>query len=350
MSQANSNEQKASSRRARRAQSGKAISVKTQKPQAQKRSAPVAQATTRRMPKANIRSVNDGDIRVRHREYIGEIGGAVDFEARQHAVNPGLISEFPWLSKIAQRFESYRFNRLRYCFETEAPTSTTGSVMGVLDYDPSDPAPVNKVQAMAYRNSVRSPPWADFCMDSASEDLNKRKSYFVRSGTVTSDISLFDTGNFFLCVQGQASTAIIGELYVEYDVTLMTPQLGDPGWDHALWGQYTGLSNASPFGIVAGDLPATVSFAGTTTSVTTWSFRAPWEGFWSIYTTGTTLTGPTAGGTCDFTSQATLINSGNTATLQMGKLKAEVGQTFTMTIPNASVTSARANFGQGDPV
>lgn len=350
MSKVNCNDSKAPSRKARRARKGEAISNQQNKSQAQSRVAPVAKSTTRRMAKATMKTSNNGDIRVVHREYIGEIGGAVGFEARQHPINPGLISEFPWLSKIAQRFESYRFRRLRYIFETESPTSTTGSVMGAIDYDPSDPAPSNKIQAMAYRNSVRSPPWADFHMVSESEDLSKRKSYFVRSGTVSGDLALFDTGNFFLCVQGQAGTAIIGELYVEYDVDLMTPQLGDPGWDHALWASMAGNSNAAPFSNFDGDLPVTVSSSGTTTSVTTLTFRGPWEGMWSVVSAGTGLTGPSVSGTATITSQGTLTNAGNTTSIQVGIMKAETGQTWIYTIPNTTITAARANFGQGDPV
>ncbi len=313
---------------------------------------PVASSITRRMNRPYVQSRGSaGDIRVVHREYVGDIGGAVAFEARQHAINPGLGWEFPWLSKIAQRYESYRFNKLRYCFETQAPTSSTGTVLGVIDYDATDPAPTDKIQAMNYRDAVRSAPWSSFCLEATKEDLHKRQTYFVRSGATSEDLRLFDTGNFFLCVQGQASTALVGELYVEYDISLMTPQVGDLGWDHAVWGEFTGTSNAAPFATVGGNLPVVVSSTGTTpNSVTTWTFTGPWEGFVSIIVGGTTLTTLTRGGTATNVNRGDVVNSTGVSICGLTELKALTGDTFTMTIANATIASARAMFGQADPL
>lgn len=312
--------------------------------------APVASSTIRRMNRPSILNARTaGDIRVVHREYVGEIGGAVSFEARQHSINPGLISEFPWLSRIAQRYESYRFNYLRYCFETESPTSATGAVIGVIDYDPTDPAPTDKIQALNYRDAVRSAPWSDFCLQATQEDLHKRQTYFVRSGATSEDLRLFDTGNFFLCVQGQASTALVGELYVEYDISLMTPQVGDLGWDHAVWGEFTGSVNSAPFATAEGDLPVTVGSTGTTTSVTTFTFTGPWEGFVTFSVGATGLTDFTFGGTATTTSRGEVVNGAGTGGLAAAEVKAVVGQTLTMTILNTTIASARAMFGQGDP-
>lgn len=314
--------------------------------------APVASSSIRRMNRPSIRNAKAaGDIRVVHREYVGEIGGAVAFEARQHAINPGLGWEFPWLSKIAQRYESYRFNSLKYCFETESPTSATGAVMGVIDYDPTDPSPTDKIQALNYRDAVRAAPWSDFCLQATQEDLHKRQTYFVRSGASNDDLRLYDTGNFFLCVQGQASTALVGELYVEYDVSLMTPQVGDLGWDHAVWGEFTGSSNSDPFGTVGGILPVTASSTGTTSSVTTFTFTGPWEGFATcVVGVATGLTDFTYGGTCSVTTRGEVINSGATQGIAAAEIKAVTGQTLIMTIANTTISSSRFMFGQGDPL
>ncbi len=314
--------------------------------------APVAAASVRRMAKPSLQNGKvAGDIRVVHREYIGEVFGSVAFAARTHSINPGLTSEFPWLSKIAQRFESYRFNRLRYCFETESPTSTTGAAMGVIDYDPTDPAPTDKIQALNYRDAVRSPPWSDFCLEATKEDLHKRQTYFVRSGSSSEDLRLFDVGNFFLCVQGQAGATVIGELYVEYDVSLMTPQVGDLGWDHAVWGEFTGSSNAAPAATSNGNLPVTVESTGTTTSVTTFTFTGPWEGFMSISLVGTTFSNlTTSGGTATVTDRADVTNSAATQEAGISEVKAVVGDTLIVTIPNATISSSRFMFGQGDPL
>jgi len=100
-----------------------------------------------------------------------------------------------------------------------------GTVIGVVDYDISDDAPPTKAIAMSYRNAIRSAPWTSFIMQCSREDLKKRSSYYVRSGAVTDvDLHLYDVGKVYLISQGvSTSLATLGEVYVEYDITLMTP-------------------------------------------------------------------------------------------------------------------------------
>jgi hypothetical protein len=176
-------------------------------------------------------TMRNGDCRVVHREYIQDITAAASgpptaFAVTQLAVNPGQAGTFPWLSSVARNFESYRFKKLKFCYETEAPSSLGGSLVVSLDYDATDTAPVTKQQAMAYRNAVRSAPWEPCCHTSAQEDLNKQKSYFVRPGAqpANTDIKTYDAANAFVCTQNvTTSSAVCGELYVEYDVELLTP-------------------------------------------------------------------------------------------------------------------------------
>lgn len=197
--------------------------------------APVAIGRQNRSPKANIRSMSNGDCRITHREYIQDVtaqGASPSlFKSEGFPVNPGMPNTFPWLSQIAPRFEKYLFHKLIFRFETEAPTSLGGSLILTLDYDASDPAPASKVQAMSYKNAVRSAPWEECSHFSAKEDLSQQKAYFVRSGSnpVSTDIKLYDVGNLFICSQNVLTGgATLGELYVEYDVTLQTPQLQLP--------------------------------------------------------------------------------------------------------------------------
>ncbi len=176
-----------------------------------------------------IVTLRNGDCEIVMREYIADIIAAstgANFNLTQFAINPGQASMFPWLSKIAQNFESYKFKKLKFCYETEAPSSLGGTLVMAVDYDASDVAPANKQQALAYRGSVRSAPWTPCCHTSVGEDLSKQKSYFVRPGSVpaNSDIKLYDVGNLNVITQGiSTNSATCGELYVEYAVKLMTP-------------------------------------------------------------------------------------------------------------------------------
>lgn len=195
-------------------------------------SAPVAKARVRRAQRPRVTPFTNGDSRVRHREYIMDLvagaGSPSAFDVQSLPVNPGQVSTFPWLSRIAANYESYRFDSLKFCYETEASTALGGSLVLAFDYDAADPAPTSKQQALMYRSSVRSAPWTACEHKSIMEDLRKAKSNYVRPGAqpAGTDVRQYDIGNFFAISQGVSTAgATLGELYVEYDVVLMTPVL-----------------------------------------------------------------------------------------------------------------------------
>jgi hypothetical protein len=194
------------------------------------RFAAVSRTKVIRTNRPQIMGMRNGDCRIVHREYIQDITAGVGapsaFKVDSIPINPGQSQTFPWLSSVARNFESYKFRKLRFCYETEAPSSLGGTLILAVDYDASDAQPATKLVAMAYRNSVRSAPWEPCCHSSMDEDLNKLKSNYIRTGSqpANTDIKLYDIGNLFVCSQNVTTTiAVCGELYVEYDVDLITP-------------------------------------------------------------------------------------------------------------------------------
>lgn len=310
--------------------------------------APVSLGRVRRMNNPLQRGLANGDLIVSHREYVLDVPGSVAFSATQNSVNPGLPGLFPWLSGVAQRFESYVFEALKFDYETESATSATGTALLALDYDASDAAPTTKTQAMAYRSSVRSPAWSNCQLTSLREDLGKQKSYFVRRGAVpaNADVKMYDVGNLNVCTIGQANTNTIGELYVEYRIRLMTPQLGIAGQGESVWGEFSGASNAAPFTLISGNLPATVASTGTTTSVSTWTFSQPWQGLVTILLDGSGLSTSTFTGTATSSLTSQVVNSGATAYIAFGPLSAAPGQTFIVTAGNTTISTSISEFAQ----
>jgi len=168
----------------------------------------------------------DGRVRIRHREYISDIPGSVAFASTTFVVNPGISATFPWLSVIAANYESYKFNKLCFQISTEKPTSVGGSLLMAIDYDANDAAPTTKSAIMAYHNAVRCPVWSQTDYIADKPDLNKLPQHYIRSTTVSgTDLKTYDVGNLFVCTSGCADTTALGELYVIYDVELITPQL-----------------------------------------------------------------------------------------------------------------------------
>jgi hypothetical protein len=240
------------------------------------RSAPVVMSRQFKTNRPNMQTMRNGDCRIVHREYIADIIAAAtgaNFNNTQYPINPGQSSVFQWLSKIAQNFESYHFRKLKFDYETEAPSSLGGTLVLAVDYDASDSAPTTKQQMLAFRGSVRSAPWTPCQHSSVGEDLSKLKSSFVRPGLnpPNTDIKFYDVGVLNVATQGiSTNSATCGELYVEYDVDLMTP-LYEPVQNASSYQALTALTAAEPLGATGtllGGLSIVVGNNGTNSTLT----------------------------------------------------------------------------------
>jgi hypothetical protein len=312
--------------------------------------APTVRTRVQRSGEPKVMYRPNGDVRIVHRELVADINGAVLFSTIQESINPGLNSSFPWLSRIANNYESYLLNGLNYCFETSSATTFTGQVMLTVDYDPSDSAPTTKIQASSYRGTVTASPWCPTCHVSLKSDLHKRKTFFIRSGGIppNEDICLYDTGNLFVCTYGQASTALVGELWVEYDVKLMTPKTLSSGGGNSIWGQYSATTNSN-LSYDNGNLPAALVVAGSTpTLFITWTFASDWQGTVSWQVTGTGVSAPnTTFGTGTEGTPHFTANAAGTSVSGYQTFSALAGQTYNTQLPNTTISFLEIYFMQG---
>jgi hypothetical protein len=103
--------------------------------------------------------------------------------------------------------------------------------MLVPDYDAADAAPSSEQIASSYEDVEEDAPWKDIECELRPSSLHALgPSKFIRTGALAAglDIKTYDAGNFFLCTTD--GTAVNwGKLWVEYDVTLLTPQLNPAG-------------------------------------------------------------------------------------------------------------------------
>lgn len=311
-------------------------------------SAPLAQARAMRtsVPKVSGSPyLGDGRVRIKHREYIRDIVGSVAFANTQLSINPGLSSMFAWLAPIAAQFESYLFRKLVFDYETQKSASTSGSLMMAVDFDAADSAPVNKQQLMAYHNAVRSAVWQEACYQSDQADLKKfGVQRFVRGGALAAneDVKTYDIGNLNIATQGEADTTAIGELYVDYDVELITPQVNvDQAAINSASVASAASTRANPFtsATVTGGLNVTASGA-TLTFNKVGQFLIT-----GIYTgTAVTDTNPTLTGTATSASLGGAQGHTTAATTGIGLhsvIVSDVGQTviFDYTAACTTMTS-----------
>jgi len=193
-----------------------------------------------------------GSTRLRHREFISDISGSTAFTVNSLILNPGATNTFPWLSQIAQNFETYRLHGMVFEFKStsaDALNSTNtalGTFVMATSYDVLDAIFVNKQQMEAYEFSCSTRPSASAVhpieCDPAQNVLKELYIFpgiqgpttgaganIVQSLPPSADPRFYNVGNFCYATVGMQATSVIGELWVSYDVELFKPKLPLPG-------------------------------------------------------------------------------------------------------------------------
>lgn len=314
-------------------------------------SAPVAEGSIRVKQPPKFQNTSAGDVIVTHDEYIDDLVGSVAFAARKFAVNPGLVSTFPWLSRFAMNYESYKFESLNFEYRTTTSTGLKGDVALECNYDPSDPDPDSMMMAMNNKRRIDGPIWARSIINSSARvDLSKRNTYLNRNGPLvgnsTTDLTLYDTCNLFIVTDGCADTTRIGRLFCKYRVKLMTPKMTSAGIGNALSSKVT-FPSASSAAVQTGNAPllASASVAGSFTLTS----LAPYQCLLATDAGGTTLSGTTyvASGGAAVTTVTSVVNVG--ATFASGSAVANFtapGQVITIFTANATLTLYEVRAGQ----
>lgn len=192
--------------------------------------------------------------RIVHREKVAKVttvNGGIFSILNQMSINPGLSGSFPWLSNEAEGWESYRFNRLRYIFVPSSGTLQAGNIIMGPDYDASDAPPQGETQFSSYQDVEEGNVWARFACELNPDRLHGGlTNKYIRSGSLQAnqDVKMYDSGTFFVACADNVDINY-GKLWVEYDVTLINPQVPNGGFPAVAWvAGTTGLASATPFG------------------------------------------------------------------------------------------------------
>lgn len=142
--------------------------------------------------------------------------------------NPGSVATFPWLSTIANSFETYRFRRLRFHSIARCPTTTNGSIIMAPDYDAQDGTPLSEVVVSQMKGAVESSPWQDLTLTFDPSAMNRLYKAHVtmddtRFANTTQDEKTVDVGQAFVFLDMDAAVKV-SKLWVDYEVELFTPQ------------------------------------------------------------------------------------------------------------------------------
>ena len=176
----------------------------------------------------------NGVINISHTEYImdvvtsnGGTGGFNGYTCAKLNINAGLSAVFPWLSTVARNFVNYKFKKLNFIFRPMSSTTVPGLIMMVSDPDPSVGLIESKKDFLNRKGATTGNPYRVFKYSPIAGDVNKEKSYYVRSTNVPvgSDIKLLDCAAYFCAYQGTPTNTLIGQFHVEYEVELSVPVL-----------------------------------------------------------------------------------------------------------------------------
>lgn len=198
-----------------------------------------------------------GSLRIKHREYIGDIATGTSagvFSNNAYPINPGLSNTFPFLSSMAQNYDTYVFHGLVFEFvSTTAGTASgaMGSIILSADYNSSANPYVNKhvMENSGYAVSSRLDGNVMYGIECAKSQTPP-EGYLVRNSSSVTDKSGYDMALFQVATApstGFGSSAIVGELWVTYDVELRRPSLSPNRYGYARFFR-TGVSAATPMG------------------------------------------------------------------------------------------------------
>jgi hypothetical protein len=175
---------------------------------------------------------NAQSIRVMHKEFLGTIQGSTTFTVQKElTLNPGLVSTFPWLSKLSSSFLQYEIKGMMFHY---VPTSgnfvssspALGAVMIQTSYRSNEPAPSSKSEMLNEYWSSESVPSEPFhhAIECDPKE-NPFQIHYVRGAAPPTGDSplLYDIGRTFVATEGMAGTSTVGDLWVTYDIELKKP-------------------------------------------------------------------------------------------------------------------------------
>lgn len=195
-------------------------------------------------PQAPSFSGSSGTVRIRHREFLGDVlssSTANTFDINAYPINPGLAGTYPWLAKVCgSTFQQYQINGQCYEFRSmssDALNSTNtalGQVIMCTDYDSADVAFTSKQQMENTEFGVSCKPSVNMlhAIECASKRTSMTKQYIrAYANPPNTDVRMYDLGKFYIATNGcQGTNVNLGELWVTYDITLFKTIEQVPGY------------------------------------------------------------------------------------------------------------------------
>jgi hypothetical protein len=211
-----------------------------------------------------IKNIDKGaGVLIQNKEYITDIlssefgTGNTLFQNQSFNIQPGDSNTFPWLSQIAPNFQEYKVRGMIFEYKSLSAEAVVGSnnsgalgeVIMSTNYNVTQPNFVSKQQMLQAEFSNDDKPSRTILHPIECEPTQSPLSeLYVRTGPVPSgqDQRFYDLGNFQIATQGcQSTDALLGELWVTYEVEFYKPILSGAIQGTAILTDHYGLDSIS---------------------------------------------------------------------------------------------------------
>lgn len=192
---------------------------------------------------------------LRHREFVGNVlSSTTPFSSTRYPINPGLDKTFPFASPIARCYSNYR---MRGCMVEYVSLTSDYSAVGTLGYIAlatqynSIEGPFTDCKALLnseYSNSCKPSESLAHPIECAPGQLTLSELY-IRSGDppVNTDLRMCDLGVITVAVgSNNNSDAVLGELWITYEMELYFPKLAQDNPSNWLAGTGVGYTDSLP--------------------------------------------------------------------------------------------------------
>lgn len=144
------------------------------------------------------------------------------------SLNPGLNSQFPWLSQQAALFSKYRFHKLVFRYTPFVPATTQGNIVLFGDSNVQNELPTTFATALSYERAAFGPIWHEVSFPCPDVSVPR----YVRTGVLTAseDSKTYDVFKFGFLISaiGNDVQGMLGTIFVDYDIEFMDRRLPPP--------------------------------------------------------------------------------------------------------------------------
>lgn len=169
-------------------------------------------------------SASEAGVRTHSKcERLGSVTGNGAFGISTNiAINPGLDTFLPWLSRMADLYTYYRIHNIRIKYTPAITVFSNGEVMIGWNANTYETPPISDVE-LTENNGYST----DVLFEAHELNLGSSPVLFIRKAALVNvDLKTYDFGRLFVATNGVAADLLCGHIDVHYDVSFYGKDVG----------------------------------------------------------------------------------------------------------------------------